>query len=76
MIHLRPISIALLAWQPGWVWQPQIAHFSRNDRVLALDPPGACVEVFEDAAHTLFTDPPERFNRLLDEFARARYAAT
>lgn len=36
--------------------------------------PGARVEVFENSGHVLFMDEPERFNTLLEEFARAAFA--
>ena len=35
--------------------------------------PGARVEVFENAGHVLFMDEPDRFNTLLEEFARSAF---
>src|SRR5205814_5219793 len=35
--------------------------------------PGAQVEVFENSGHVLFMDEPERFNSLLERFARGAF---
>jgi non-heme chloroperoxidase len=48
--------------------------FRQDAETLRSAVPAARVEIFEGAGHTLFIDEPERFNRLLEEFARAVFA--
>jgi non-heme chloroperoxidase len=34
-----PAIVFVPGWMvPGWMWQPQIEHFSKKYRVIALDP--------------------------------------
>lgn len=49
-----------------YVVTPQFEEQARN---LEKNRPGTRIEVFRDAGHTLFVDEPERFNRLLLDFA-------
>jgi microsomal epoxide hydrolase len=49
-----------------YVVTPQYAAQGRN---LAKNRPGTRVEVFRDAGHALFVDEPERFNKLILNFA-------
>jgi microsomal epoxide hydrolase len=49
-----------------YVVTPQYAAQGRN---LAKNRPGTRVAVFRDAGHALFVDEPERFNRLILNFA-------
>ncbi len=49
-----------------YVVTPQFEEQARN---LELNRPGTRIEVFSDAGHALFVDEPERFNRLMIDFA-------
>jgi non-heme chloroperoxidase len=50
-----------------YVVTPQFEEQARN---LQKNHPGTRVEVFNEAGHALFVDEPERFNVLLEDFAR------
>lgn len=49
-----------------YVVTPQFEEQARN---LEKNRPGTRIEIFSDAGHALFVDEPERFNRLVLEFA-------
>lgn len=51
-----------------YVVTPQFAEQARN---LEKNRPGTRIEIFNEAAHALFVDEPQRFNALLLEFAGA-----
>jgi non-heme chloroperoxidase len=51
-----------------YVVTPQFAEQARN---LQKNRKGTEVEIFRDAGHALFVDEPERFNALIETFARA-----
>lgn len=55
-----------------YVVTPQFAEQAAN---LARNRPGTETVVFERAGHALFVDEPERFNALLDDFARRLLAS-
>jgi microsomal epoxide hydrolase len=55
-----------------YVVTPQFAEQAVN---LARNRPGTETAVFERAGHALFVDEPERFNALLDDFARRAFAS-
>ena len=50
-----------------YVVTPQLAEQAAN---LLRNRPGTETAVFESAGHALFVDEPERFNALLEDFAR------
>jgi len=60
-----------IAWAFGkpllYVVTPQFAAQAGN---LQKNRVGTRIEVFEQAGHALFVDEPQRFNRLVDDFAR------
>ena len=80
------IGLALLLTGAGIDYRPMLSkldvpvlyaitpHYRGDGETLLSSVPGARVEVFENAAHTLFIDEPEKFNRLLEEFARHAFA--
>jgi len=47
-------------------------QFAAQARELKAARPATQVELFQTAGHALFADEPERFNRLLEEFAQDR----
>jgi non-heme chloroperoxidase len=79
-------SLALLVGSAGRDFRPALARIDKP--VLYAITPGfkedaeglrsrvreARIEVFENSAHALFMDEPERFNRVLEEFARTAFA--
>jgi pimeloyl-ACP methyl ester carboxylesterase len=55
-----------------YVVTPQLAEQAAN---LRRNRPATETAVFEDAGHALFVDEPERFNALLEDFARRAFSA-
>jgi microsomal epoxide hydrolase len=55
-----------------YVVTPQFAAQAAN---LQRNRPATETAVFERAGHALFVDEPERFNALLDDFARRAFSA-
>ena len=56
---------------------PGILHsvsLVRQGEMLKAKLPSARVELFPEAGHVLFADEPERFNAVLEEFARHCFA--
>jgi microsomal epoxide hydrolase len=82
-------AVALIATRFGLDYRPTVAkldipvlfvcqpQFCETGEWLKRALPGARVEIFEDAGHYLFLDDPDRFNAVVDEFAREalRHAA-
>jgi len=50
-----------------YVVTPQFEAQAHN---LEMNRPGTQIEVFRSAGHALFVDEPERFNRLIEKFAK------
>jgi microsomal epoxide hydrolase len=55
-----------------YVVTPQFAEQAAN---LARNRPGTETVVFDQAGHALFVDEPERFNALLEDFARRAFSS-
>jgi non-heme chloroperoxidase len=80
-------AVALLASRFGMDFRPAVAkldipvlfvaqpQFRETGEWLKKNLSSARVEVFEDAGHCLFIDDADRFNALLDEFARDAFRA-
>lgn len=80
-------ALALLATGMGRDYRPMLAKLDKpvlytittqhaeEGELLKASVSQARVEVFENAGHVLFVDEPERFNRLLEEFARTAFAS-
>jgi non-heme chloroperoxidase len=49
-------------------------QYKADGELLKSKVPGARVEVFENSAHALYKDEPERFNRVVGELARTVFA--
>ncbi len=50
-------------------------RLKEEGELLKTGAPRARVEVFENSGHTLFLDEPEKFNTLLEDFARSAFGA-
>lgn len=80
-------AVALLAASLGRDYRPMVSkidkpvlyaitpEYREEGEFLQSRVPAARVEVFENSGHVLFVDEAERFNKLLQEFARAAFAA-
>lgn len=81
-------AVALLASRLGMDFRPTVAkldipvlfvaqpQFREAGEWLTNNVPSSRVEIFEDAGHCVFIDDADRFNALLDEFARDALRAT
>ena len=79
-------ALALLAAYQGRDWRPVLEKLDKpvlytitkpkesQGKMLKSKLPSARVELFPEAGHVLFADEPERFNAILEEFARACFA--
>ncbi|MGH9492867.1 MAG: protein kinase domain-containing protein [Terriglobales bacterium] len=80
-------AVALLAGGQGRDFRPMLGKLDKpvlytitpelkqDGEFLKAKVPKARVEVFENSGHSLFVDEAERFNMLLEEFARTAFAA-
>ena len=79
-------AIALLAGHMGRDWRPVLDRLDKpllftitrelesQGEMVKTKLPSARVELFPEAGHVLFADETERFNAILEEFARACFA--
>ena len=79
-------AIALLAAHMGRDWRPVLDKLDKpllftitrelesQGEMVKTKLPSARVEMFPEAGHVLFADETERFNAILEEFARACFA--
>ena len=79
-------AVALLAGVLGRDFRPMLGKLDKpvlytitpelkqDGEFLKAKVPKARVEVFENSGHCLFVDEAERFNALLEEFARTAFA--